>query len=361
MRVRHALVAVVVAVTGLMPTRPISGQAIRGRVVDAVGHPIYDALVELRSPAGLVVRTSLSTPSGVFSAMAPSPGPYMYRVLAIGFQPLPLRRINLPATGLDLGDIRMQPTAMRLADLVAVAHGRFCGAKQSEGALFARVLDAAHAALDIMEATVGSGAVNFTVARIHTRTTYGSYNNYVVADTTVQPLSRWPIESINPDTLRVVGFGRTLEPGNEATREYYGPDERVLFAGWFLDTHCFSVTKPKKHASADTLHLRFVPAHKSKQIDVEGELSLDAHNLALLAFSFTFTNLPNWMPAGFAGGDMQFSRLASGLWIAHNWEIWAPITGVSYDRHLSVAGEVETYGWVVKTFAGDSTSAAAPR
>ncbi len=357
----RALAAIAATMAAMAPIGPISAQTIRGRVVDEAGRGVYDALIEVRDPAGHVLRTSLTTPSGVFSAAVASPGPYLYRVAAIGFEPVPLRRVTVPATGLDLGDIRLQPMAMRLADLVAVAHGRFCGSKQPAGVLFDRVLNAAHSALDIMQSTVTSGAVRFTVARIHTRTTYGSYNNYVVADTTVQPLSRWPIESIDPDTLQAVGFGRTLEPGNEATREYYGPDQRVLFAPWFLDTHCYSVTKPKKHASADTLHLRFVPAHKSHQIDVEGELSLDAHDLALLAFSFTFTNLPSWMPSGFAGGDMQFARLPSGLWIARSWEIWAPLTGISYDRHFSVAGEVETYGWVVKTFPSDSAPSVAPR
>ena len=59
-------------------------------------------------------------------------------------------------------------------------------------------------------------------------------------------------------------------------------------------------------------------------MDVAGELVLDAHNLALLQFSFTLRNLPNWMPDEAAGGDMEFSPLESGLWMTKSWAIWAP-------------------------------------
>src|SRR5262249_33694433 len=155
--------------------------------------------------------------------------------------------------------------------------------------------ESAHTALQVMEATVANRTMGFQVGIVHTRTIYGGFANYIIADTVVQPLFRWPVLSLDPDTLRMVGFGRTRVPGDENTREYYGPDDRVLFSDWFLDSHCFSVDKPKK-GETDSIRLRFTPAKKTKMVDVAGDLVLDAKDLALLQFSFYFKNLPNWMP-----------------------------------------------------------------
>jgi hypothetical protein len=89
---------------------------------------------------------------------------------------------------------------------------------------------------------------------------------------------------------------------------------------------------------------------------------LDAHNLALLQFSFTLTNLPNWMPDAAAGGYMEFSRLDSGLWMTKSWSIWAPrgsvVPGLG---RLSVGGQLEKYGWVTRVYSGSDTIVIAPR
>lgn len=304
----------------------------------------------------------LTSASGAFQIVAPSPGRYQYRVAAIGFQPRPPALIDVPADGLVLPDIVLATTLLRLPDLVAVGRGRFCGKSGLADDTFSQLLESAHSALQIMETTIESRQVAFQVAVINTSTLYGAIMNVEVADTFVQPLTRWPVQSIAPDTLRLVGFGRLLEPGVEATREYYGPDARVLFSDWFLDSHCFTVDKPKKKGPTDSLYLRFAPSRKSKLIDVSGELVLDARNLALLQFSFRLTNLPNWMPDEAAGGYMEFSRLDSGLWMTRTWAIWAPRAGIAPGRgRLSVAGIVEKYGWVTKVFSGSDTIVIAPR
>ncbi|HEY4100840.1 MAG TPA: carboxypeptidase-like regulatory domain-containing protein [Gemmatimonadales bacterium] len=333
----------------------LRGQAIHGRVVDAARRPLIGALLELRDSTGHSAGIVLTSPSGVFVLTAPRPGNYQFRVAAIGFQPHPFAPVHVPAEGVTLPDLVLQTMSMRLPDLVAVGRGKFCGKSGISDDVFSRILESAHTALQIIEATINQRAVGFQVARIHTRTIFGTYNNYEIADTALVPMAVWPVQSINPDTLRVVGFGRLLEPGNENSREYYGPDARVLFSDWFLDGHCFTVDKPKKHRPADTLHVRFKPAHKTRLIDAAGDLVLDAHNLALLEFSFTLTNLPRWMPDEAAGGEMQFSRLSSGLWVTKSWAIWAPIGGIAANRGISVAGEVETYGWVARVYAGNDT------
>lgn len=339
----------------------LASQSIRGRVFDPARRPIVGALIELRDLAGKSLQIVLTSPSGAFQLKAPAPGRYRYRVAAIGFQPRAPTPVDVPADGVILPDIVLATMTMRLPDLVAVGRGRFCGKSGLSDDVFARLLESAHTALQVMETTVKTRQVAFQVAIINTSTLYGGFNNFAVADTVVEPLTSWPVQSIDPDTLRLFGFGRMLDPGNESTREYYGPDARVLFSDWFLDSHCFTVDKPKKKGPTDSLHLRFTPARKSKLIDVAGELVLNAHNLALLQFSFTLTNLPNWMPDEAAGGYMEFSRLASGLWMTKSWSIWAPRAGISPGRgRLSVAGLLEKYGWVTRVFSGRDTIVIAP-
>lgn len=59
-------------------------------------------------------------------------------------------------------------------------------------------------------------------------------------DTTRESLARWPVESVEPDSLRIRGFVRPLAP-IEARQglTYHGPDAEVLFSPWFLESHCF--------------------------------------------------------------------------------------------------------------------------
>jgi hypothetical protein len=355
-RAWNVVVALAVLVPGIL-----ASQSLRGRVFDSTRRPIVGALIELRDLTGKSLQIVLTSPSGAFQLTAPAPGRYLYRVAAIGFQPRAPTQVTVPADGAIIPDVVLATMTLRLPDLVAVGHGRFCGKSGLSDDIFVRLLESARSALQIMETTVKTRQVAFQVAVITTATLYGAFDNVAVADTVVEPLARWPVESIDPDTLRVVGFGRMLDPGDEATREYYGPDARVLFSDWFLDSHCFTVDKPKKNGPTDSLHLRFAPVKRTRLIDVAGELVLDAHNLALLQFSFALTNLPNWMPDEAAGGYMEFSRLDSGLWMTKSWSIWAPRAGISPGRgRLSVAGLLEKYGWVTRVLSGRDTIVNAP-
>jgi hypothetical protein len=348
---------ILVLLLGLLPGTLVA-QSIRGRVLDQARRPLVGALVELRAVTGKSLQIVITSPSGAFQLVAPAPGHYLYRVAGIGFQPRPLTALEVPAEGIVLPDIVLSAMSMRLPDLVALGRGHFCGKGGLSDDMFAQVLESAHSAFQIMETMIKSHQIAFQTATITTSTFYGTFNNFEAADTAVQTLTQWPIESIDPDTLRVVGFGRTVDAGNE----YYGPDERVLFSEWFLDGHCFTVDKPKKNGPNDSLYLHFAPAKKTKLIDVGGELVLDAHNLALLQFSFRLTNLPNWMPDEAAGGYMEFSHLASGIWTPKAWSIWGPRPGISPGGEgRGVAGLLEKYGWVLRVYSGADTIVVAPR
>ncbi len=324
----------------------LSAQTVRGRTIDAAtGQPLVGALVQLRDATGRMLQSTLTPPSGIFVLTAPEPGTYQYRIAAIGYQPTGPRIVTVTAAGSTVGDIRLAPTAMRLPDLLAVSHGRYCGRKSLSDDIFGRLLESAQSALEIIAETIRDRRLRFSVMEIRTQTRYGAMGGITIADTTRLPLLSWPVQSIDPDSLRVYGFSRELNPGDPSTRMYYGPDPRVLFAEWFLDGHCFSLDKYK--AGDDTLRIKFVPAHKTGLVDVAGELLLDAHHLALLQFSFSHQNLPKWATPDAAGGDMRFVPLPSGLWMVATWEIWAPIEALPTGyRPAEMGGITEIRGSV---------------
>ncbi|MGH7524061.1 MAG: carboxypeptidase-like regulatory domain-containing protein [Gemmatimonadales bacterium] len=334
---------------------PLAAQVVRGRVVDANHSPLLGALVELRDSAGRPLETVLTSANGVFGLATPRPGAYQYRVAAIGYRPRAPVAISVPDSGLVVPDVVLDRMIVHLPDIIAAGRGKYCGKSGLADERYRRFLESAHTALEIIQKTIEGGQVSFQVAVVTTRTIFGGINNVEVADTTFQPLSKWPVQSIDPDTLRVVGFSRLLDPGDENTRWYYGPDPRVLFSDWFLESHCFTLDKPNRKRGMDTLRLRFAPARKPALVDIAGELVLDAHDLSLLQFSFTMKNLPKWMPEDAAGGNMDFARLANGLWITRSWAMWAPSAGVSVaDRRMSVSGQLETHGWVVRVLGRDA-------
>ncbi|MGH7592357.1 MAG: carboxypeptidase-like regulatory domain-containing protein, partial [Gemmatimonadales bacterium] len=175
----------------LLATLPaaLAGQAIRGRVLDPLRAPIVGALVELRDSGGKSIQTTLTSPSGAFQLLAPAPGRYGYRVAAIGFRPRALAALDVPPAGVMVAAVVLERMIMRLPDLVAAGRRRYCGKSGLADEAFARLLESAHTALQIIETTIDSRRVGFQVAIVTTRTVYGGVNNIEVADTTLEPLT----------------------------------------------------------------------------------------------------------------------------------------------------------------------------
>ncbi len=337
----------------------LGAQTVRGRVVDgATGAAIPGALTELRDGSGHSLQIGLASASGAFQLTAPAPGRYLLRVAAIGYDRRAPLVIEVPAGGVVIGPVRLVATVLRLPDLLAISRNRYCGKQSLSDDVFGRVLTSAQNALDVIDETIASRQLAFVTRLIHSRTIYGMALNTEVADTTLEVLMRWPVESIDPDTLRLLGFERVVRRDGQPVVEFYGPDPRVLFSDWFLDDHCFQLVRSKK-LDRDTLRIAFTPARKSSRVDLSGELILDAHDLALLGLTYTHENLPKWMKKHSAGGTMTFLPLASGLWITTQWALWGPIEGESiFDpSHPRMAGLSERRGEVLHVIPADSVPA----
>jgi hypothetical protein len=318
------------------------GQAIRGRVIDAVQNvPVAGALVELQDSTGRALQRGLSSPTGTFRFVVPAPAPYRVRIAAIGYTMHPIEPVRVSDADAVMPDIRLDPAATILPDVVAAGKRRACGRELLEDPLLGRLLEGGRASLTLIEATLGIGA-RFTVQEVVTRTLDLSRGKAVRADTSRRQLAAWPLQSIDPAILQVEGFSRVLTPEEGRGRVYNGPDLRVLFADWFLDTHCFSVAPNDKDEAAGVIRVKYEPKGKSKLVDVSGELVIDAANMALRELSFVHRNLPSHIKEGKAGGMIAFARLESGAWLPVRWEIFAPIesNAVSFPggRSIMVSG-----------------------
>jgi hypothetical protein len=335
----------------------LSAQVVRGRVLDTLGVAVPGALVELSRPGGGSVASGITSPTGVFLLTVSGAGSYRLRVAAIGFLPRTGISMNVGGGAVSIPDIVLRPTAVTLPELEVVAHQRFCGNTGVSDRVFSQLLESARTALQVIEATIRSQQVAFVVKLVNTKIYYGRVQNLSVADTTLAPLASWPVQSIDLDSLQQFGFSRTRVKRDEGSRVYYGPDARVMFAPWFLDNHCFALDRVDR--GTDTLHLRFTPRGKPKEVDIQGELVLDRRTLALYRLTFSHVGLPHWIPDQGSGGEMQFVRLPSGLWVTWSWAIWAPIAGISVGSDTPfLAGLAEARGWVermVGTAAADST------
>ncbi len=322
--------------------------AVQGTVHDAYSRaPISGALVEIQDTLGRVVGHRLTNTSGTFRFPALPVGRYQYRVAAIGYTPLPVVPLVVEPAGVRLPDLTMSAFGVRLTDIVALGTRQYCGVDQLGDAVFAQLLGSARNSLEIVEATVQAGGFAFEVEQVRSQVSYHAVRQLERADTAIIPLAAWPIRSIPPDSLRVHGFMREYwDSEGEVHRHFYGPDARVLFAPWFLDSHCFAVAKVNPASGRILVH--FKPARKSRQVDIKGTLTFHAGSLALESVEFTHENLPSWMNQRSAGGEMLFRQAPNGLWVAALWSLWGPIEGVGQQYRSQMDGIAEIRGRVVR-------------
>lgn len=303
---------------------PLAAQTVRGRVVDAAGTPIGGALVEWSDSVGHPMMRMLATSRGTFAFLVNRAGHYSLRVAAIGYLPVVGRPVAVVATDITLPDIALDRVVFRLPDLVAAGKSKACGLDELRSGTFADVLESAHTALQVADAAFDAQTIGFRVQLVRTTSFIGNPNGSSV-DTSIAVLSSWPLRSTDLDSLEQVGFAREPTASEPPGEIYYGPDARVLFSDWFLDSHCFALVVDKRGRSADSVRMRFTPRQKPKRVDLDGEMVFDRATMSLRRLEFRHVHLPDWVPAGSAGGSITFDRWPSGLWLSVAWSIRGPI------------------------------------
>jgi len=235
------LLRLALAIGYLLPALlPAQASMIRGRVVDGSrSEPLDGAVVELQDAGGKRIGRVVTSPSGLFLLTAPAAGRYQVRALAIGYAGGLARAVEVPTSGVSLGDLTLMPAVRLLPDVHLVGNRKLCGAEVGKDPFVAKLLEAAKTSFEVADATIASGR-RFTVELVSVRQVTTGRRVATRTDTTRESLARWPVESVEPDSLRIRGFVRPLAP-IEARQglTYHGPDAEVLFSPWFLESHCF--------------------------------------------------------------------------------------------------------------------------
>ena len=307
---------------------------------------VAGALVILLDSTGAEVKRMLSSPTGGFGFTLPGPGAFQMRVLRIGYLAWQSPTVRFAAGERKDERLILEDRIVQLASIEISTTGSRCGVRPGDGDIIANLLSEAEKALAITDQTIRQGNLRFRTETYLTRPAPdGAPGERETSTSSAQAM--WPVASAPPDSLAKYGF--VFEPARDLAEMsgqqgpvYFGPDARVLFSGWFLDGHCFSVAASED--SAQDIVIAFAPARGARR-DIRGELTLDRRSLELRSLEFWYTGLGRWVPADSAGGRMSFRKLATGAWIIDRWQIRAPIPMVGR-RDTVLFGFAESGGQV---------------
>jgi hypothetical protein len=325
---------------------PLAAQKVGGRVVNTQdSSAVAGALVTLVDSAGRTVARGSTATDGGFQVQAPSAGTYALRVLRIGQRPWLSEPVTLRPSTTRLLTLPVPDLPVELPAITIAARSQ-CTLSPSDTSLVGALLTEAEKALALAHATVEEGRLHYLVATWH----FKRWRTGATTDSSVTTAlgHGWPVQSPPAESLRVYGFMRPEEPGarESAGPTYYGPDANVLFAPWFLESHCFSVDTTGGGDSAVAVEFR--PARRGALVDVAGRLVLARPSLQLRRLEFRYVGLPYWVPTNDAGGWLAFQRLASGAWLPIEWRLRAPIPTLDADgRPWRLAGWAEFGGQAI--------------
>jgi hypothetical protein len=338
----------------------LSAQEVRGRLVSAADSaPILQALVLLLDNTAHEQARTATTASGGFDLRASTGGRFRLRVQRIGQRGWESPPFDLTPGAISSQTLRVPDTPFELLELKALTRRPRCGVTLGDASLGAQVLEAAQTALGLAEAEAGRGRRSYETETY--RRTVPDDGSVRDSATTPGQLAGWPIQSADPDSLRLNGFvqGQWPSPNFVSTGPivgptYYAPDARVLFTGWFLESHCIVLdTLSTQPGLGRTLVARFEPAKGTRSTSaLKGQLIFDRATLSLRSLSFEFVARPSWARRRPAGGELRFARLPDGVWVPASWQLRVPLP-VLRGEHYQFFGVQEVGGRVTEVRAAD--------
>jgi hypothetical protein len=317
MRLRWSAVALLLCVLG---STNLDGQVVRGTVLEEESRRrVAGALVQLLAANDSVRASAVTGENARFALPQVSPGTYRLRMLRIGFRAWTSEPITL-AAGQVIDDTIAIPAVPVVLEEITVEANSPCRGSPEEDRRMALLWDEARKSLRLSGASSGE-LLTFRTERsrwfVDPYAHVSDEHRWEAVDE-----GRWPITSLAPESLAVAGF---VQPQDTTLGPiYYGPDAAVFFSDGFLRTHCFRLVAPPA-GSPGMLGLGFEPVKGRPVPDIEGVLWLDRKTSALDRLEYRYTGLWSWVPAGRAGGSVEFALLSSGHLVLTGWELRAPM------------------------------------
>lgn len=274
----------------------------------------------IRAADDSTLQRTASDGRGRFRFAAVSAGRYRVRVNRIGFRPWVSPEFSL-GPGQTLDSVwRVASEAVVLTEIVVESESA-CRSSLDDDRRMALVWDEARKSLALLQDQGGGDSLEFIFTRTRIQVDTDG-NRRVLGRFPGGGRGLWPITSQAPDSLAKLGY---VQPRDTLFGPiYYGPDPDVFFSDPFLQTHCFRlVPPPGEHP--DWIGLGFRPVPERELPDIDGVLWLTRQDATLRRLEFRYTQLWSWVPAGRAGGSLEFARLPGGQPVVVGWTMRAPI------------------------------------
>ena len=310
-------------------------QTVRGRVFDQVmPQPAAGAIVSLER-----VPSPLSKPEPVRSILADEVGAYAFTATTAGNYRILVRRIGSPPFRSDvfamaLGetrrlDIHLQRVngAASVTELgrITVLRATPCETSLQDAARITAFWEDARTALLATEISARDNLVSRRFVRFVRDLDPKSLDvdNETLYEFIAPQTVNIGFTSPSGDSLSTSGYWRRT---TNTSFRYYGPDANALLSQAFVEDHCFSIIENGNRPGR--IGLSFEPIERRKgrgtPAEIRGTVWLDSQTSELRSLEFAWTTLPMRVPDDHLGGEVLFSRLASGPWFVHRWRLRMP-------------------------------------
>ena len=293
----------------------VSGQTIRGVVVDQGDTPLAGVVMQLVDSASSVAGRALSNERGEFRIVAARAGTYRVRTMRIGYRPATSEAVVLLAGG-EVTQ-RLVLTGIRfLLDTLRVVSQNVCRAFTDSGAATYAVWDQIRTALTAVQLTGNGRNIAATVVA-YERTLESDGRRVRQQTSTVRSgYVTQPWLALSSDSLRRVGY--VVTDRDNATI-YYAPGLDALLSNTFIEDHCFRLTSDKTR-----MGIVFEPTPDRRRVaELRGTLWVDRATSELRSMEYRYTNISPEQEAE-ARGDMEFARMTNGAWAISRWSIRMP-------------------------------------
>jgi hypothetical protein len=315
---RHSAGVLACTIT-LLGTSALSGQTIRGRVLDgaavASGVPIAGAVIVLLDSLGGRVRGALSGSDGLFVIRAESGGTHRLRAEMIG-------RTSIESPIFAVRDsifhtLVLPPEPIQLAGL-DIESARRCSVRDQVARATHVVWEEAQKALRAESIVRQAAIYRFHVAQHERRLDADGHDVLDEKTRYLTQVNDDPFSTLAPDILARDGYVHE----EEGDTWIYGPSTDVLLSTGFQDTHCFALRQER--SKPGLVGLSFEPVPGRRLADIEGVLWLDKASAELRTLEFRYRNIPQRLLRGEYTGFASFRRLDNGAWIIEKWWLRSP-------------------------------------
>ena len=292
---------------------PAGAQTVHGTLVDeSGGGGVAGALVVLADASGTTWARALTDAAGRFSLRAPAPGRYTLRAERVGHR---AASMDVLLEAHRRAEVRLatrpEPFVLPPVDVVA---DRRCTVRPGQGLAAYALWEQARRALEATAYVEEAELVEYTVRvqRRHVHFRRGRVRTY---DDPPRRVTGRPFHTLTPAELAAGGFVR--EEGDSIA--FYGPDARLLLSDEFLDAHCLYADPDA--SDLRTAALAFTPVRRRERGSIEGVLRIDRATGELRSVEYHFTGLGGSERSTPTGGEVEFRRLPSGVWIVSGWRL----------------------------------------